>query len=71
MNLGFEIDKNNLKNGVLTFIKKAMPLTFLTAVLCLVGLYFLNKNYVRKSSADVVKGVLEAIWRFFEGSHSD
>ena len=31
--LVFEIDKNNLKNGVLTFIKKAMPLTFLTAVL--------------------------------------
>jgi len=43
--LVFEIDKNNLKNGVLTFIKKAMPLTFLTAVLCIVGLYFLNKNY--------------------------
>ena len=43
--LVFEIDKNNLKNGVLTFIKKAMPLTFLNAVLCIVGLYFLNKNY--------------------------
>ena len=43
--LVFEIDKNNLKNGVLTFIKKAMPLTFLTAVLCIVGLYFLNINY--------------------------
>ena len=43
--LVFEIDKNNLKNGVLTFIKKAMPLTFLTAILCIVGLYFLNKNY--------------------------
>ena len=43
--LVFEIDKNNLKNGVLTFIKKAMPLTFLTALLCIVGLYFLNKNY--------------------------
>ena len=41
----FEIDKNNLKNGVLTFIKKAMPLTFLTAVFCITGLYFLNNNY--------------------------
>ena len=35
----------SLNNGLLVFIKKATPLTILTSVFCLVGLYFLNINY--------------------------
>ena len=44
VSLIFEIDQNNLKNGLLTFIKKALPLTLATAILFLVCLFFL-KNY--------------------------
>ena len=40
-----ELDQESLKNGLLVFIKKATPLTILTSVFCLVGLYFLNINY--------------------------
>ena len=41
----YELDNNNIKNGLLIFIKKAMPLTILTAVICLVGIYLLNFKY--------------------------
>ena len=40
-----ELDQENLGNGLLVFIKKATPLTILTATFCLIGLYFLNNNY--------------------------
>jgi len=40
-----ELDQESLGNGLLVFIKKATPLTILTAAFCLVGLYFLNNNY--------------------------
>ncbi len=40
-----ELDQKSLRNGVLVFIKKATPLTFLTGIFCLIGLYFLNNNY--------------------------
>ncbi len=40
-----ELDKESLRNGLLVFIKKATPLTILTAIFCLIGLYFLNNNY--------------------------
>ena len=40
-----ELDKESLRNGLLVFIKKATPLTILTAIICLIGLYFLNNNY--------------------------
>ena len=40
-----ELDQESLRNGLLVFIKKATPLTILTAIFCLVGLYFLNNNY--------------------------
>ena len=40
-----ELDQESLKNGLLVFIKKATPLTILTAIICLIGLYFLNNNY--------------------------
>ena len=40
-----ELDQESLRNGLLIFIKKATPLTILTAVFCLLALYFLNNNY--------------------------
>ena len=46
----FELDKNDLKNGLKIFIKKALPLTILTAAFCLIGLYLLNNAYDFDSS---------------------
>ena len=40
-----ELDQESLGKGLLVFIKKATPLTILTAIFCLIGLYFLNNNY--------------------------
>jgi hypothetical protein len=34
-----------LKSGTISFIKKAMPLTVLTAILYVVSLYFLSNYY--------------------------
>ena len=45
ISLIFELDDKNLLNGFSLFIKKALPLTILTASFCLIGLYFLNNNY--------------------------
>jgi Brp/Blh family beta-carotene 15,15'-monooxygenase len=45
ISLAVEMDNTNLKNGFKLFIKKAFPLTVLTAIFCLVGLYFLNNVY--------------------------
>ncbi len=50
ISLMFELDHEDLKNGLLIFIKKALPLTILTATFCLISLYFLNKNYGFDSS---------------------
>ena len=50
ISLIFELDQENLITGFLAFIKKAFPLTIFTATFCLVGLYFLNKNYGFDSS---------------------
>ena len=50
ISLMIELDQNNLKNGLLIFFKKALPLTILTATFCLIGMYFLNKNYGFDSS---------------------
>ena len=40
-----QIDKTNFKNSLKIFIKKALPLTILTAIFCLIGLYLLNNSY--------------------------
>jgi len=40
-----ELNENNLQIGAITFIKKAMPLTVLTAILYIVSLYFLSNYY--------------------------
>ena len=45
-----ELDKNDLGNGLKVFIKKALPLTILTAIFCLIGLYILNNTYNFDSS---------------------
>ena len=39
------LDKNSFKIGTITFIKKAMPLTVLTAILYVLSLYFLSNFY--------------------------
>mgnify|MGYP001279481266 CR=1 FL=1 len=50
VSLMFELDKNDLNNGLKIFTKKAFPLTILTAIFCFVGLYLLNNTYNFDSS---------------------
>tara|TARA_B100000886_G_C20038570_1_gene332868 strand:+ start:262 stop:489 length:228 start_codon:yes stop_codon:yes gene_type:complete len=45
-----EQDENNLSNGFKIFIKKALPLTIITAFICIIGLYLLNNTYNFDSS---------------------
>ena len=45
-----ELDENNLGNGFKIFIKKALPLTIITAIFCVIGLYLLNNTYNFDSS---------------------
>ena len=45
-----ELDENSLANGLKIFIKKALPLTILTATFCFLGLYLLNNTYNFDSS---------------------
>ena len=45
-----ELDNNDLKNGFKIFTKKALPLTILTAIFCLIGLYLLSNTYNFNSS---------------------
>ena len=40
-----ELNEKSLKIGVITFIKKAMPITVLTAILYIISLYFLSNFY--------------------------
>ncbi len=42
----YEIDKKNFKNGVVKFIKKAVPLTVITAILFIIAIFFLTNYYV-------------------------
>ena len=48
--LMLELNKNDINSGFRLFLKKALPLTILTATFCLVGLYFLNITYSFDSS---------------------
>jgi beta-carotene 15,15'-dioxygenase len=43
--LMFQLDSSNFKNGFLIFLKKAIPLTVLTAVIYIITLFFLNNYY--------------------------
>ncbi len=45
ISLAVEIDNTNFKNGLKLFIKKAFPLTVLTAIFSVIILYFLNNVY--------------------------
>ena len=45
-----ELDKNDLTNGLKIFMKKAIPLTILTAFFCFMGVYLLNNTYNFDSS---------------------
>jgi Brp/Blh family beta-carotene 15,15'-monooxygenase len=45
ISLIIKLNKNNLKSGAITFVKKAMPLTVLTAILYVISLYFLSNYY--------------------------
>ena len=39
------MDNNNFKNGFILFLKKALPLTALTAVIYLIALFYLNNSF--------------------------
>ena len=41
-----ELDQNSFKNGFLIFLKKALPLTLITAIFFLVSLFILKNYYV-------------------------
>ena len=45
ISLMYELDNNNLMNGLKIFTKKALPLTIVTATFCFFGLYLLNNTY--------------------------
>ena len=44
ISLAVELDDNSLLNGFKIFVKKAIPLTILTGVFCLISLYLLNSG---------------------------
>ena len=44
ISLALELDSENLFNGFKIFIKKAIPLTILTGVFCIISLYLLNSG---------------------------
>ncbi len=45
ISLSYELDKNDFSNGVKIFIKKALPLTLVTAILYLFATFVLSKSY--------------------------
>ena len=42
----YEINKKNFKNGLKKFLKRALPLTLVTAILFIFGIYILTNYYV-------------------------
>ena len=50
ISLVYELDNNDLMNGLKIFTKKALPLTIVTATFCFLGLYLLNNTYNFDSS---------------------
>ncbi len=50
ISLAIEMDNSNLKNGLKLFAQKAFPLTILTAIFSVLGLYFLNNLYELNSA---------------------
>ena len=50
ISLIYEINETNFKDGLKIFIKKALPLTILTTIFCLIGLSWLDNTYHLDSS---------------------
>ena len=50
ISLIFEIDNLNFNNGLMIFIKKALPLTILTTILCLISIIILKSSFELDSS---------------------
>ena len=50
ISLIYELDNNDLTNGLKIFTKKALPITIVTATFCFLGLYLLNNTYNFDSS---------------------
>ena len=50
ISLMYELDNNDLANGLKVFTKKALPLTILTAIFSFLGLFLLNSTYNFDSS---------------------
>ncbi len=50
ISLAIEMDNSNLKNGLKLFAQKAFPLTILTAIFSVLGLYFLSNLYELNSA---------------------
>ena len=50
ISLVYELDNNDLTNGLKIFTNKALPLTIVTAIFCFLGLYLLNNTYNFDSS---------------------
>ena len=50
ISLIYEIDNLNFNNGLMIFLKKALPLTILTVIFCLISIYLLNTSYDLDSS---------------------
>ena len=46
----FELNENDLRSGFKEFVKKATPLTSLTAMLCIISIYLLSNSYDLDSS---------------------
>jgi len=46
ISLIIHLNQINFKIGFLTFVKKALPLTILTIIICLINLFFLSNSYV-------------------------
>ena len=46
VSLIFELDNHSFKNGLIIFLKKALPLTLITVILFLVSLFVLKNYYV-------------------------
>ncbi len=45
ISLAVELDPNSVINGFKLFAKKALPLTFLTSILCFIALYLISNSY--------------------------
>jgi len=50
ISLIYEIDNLSFNNGLMVFLKKALPLTILTTIFCLLSIFLLNTSYDLDSS---------------------